>query len=683
MGEELGGHHDLEQAVAWHQRGELTQAESLYRKVLHQHPQHPEALRLLGVLLQQTGHLEAAVALLNQALAVRPGWTEAHVNLGQGLMALERWPEAEYHWHQACQSRPDWAEAHFFHGNTLVHLGRLTAAVHCYSQAVHLAPHWAEAYYNLGNTWISLNQFAEAESCYRQAVTLRPDFAAAWCNHGQVLNQLGRLQEALSCFQTVLTLEAENAVGWNGLGNVLLDMGQLEQAIAAYHRAATVSPHFAEACYNLGRALVMNDNPAAALPWYRSALASRPEFVQAHYNLGNALAALDELEASEMAYRQALHYQNDFVDAWYNLGNTLREMGRMDEAMAAYDQALNHRPHFPEALFGKGVLYLLAGDLTRGWPLYECRWQKQDFPHHGHSQPLWDGRPLPPQAFLLIHCEQGFGDSIQFIRFIPDAKKKSGARIVLLCPDPLRRLFATFQAVDLLVTSSQELPWCLCQIPLMSLPHTLGPPSSLIPHQDPYLSIPPPESARFHHLLPDSPRFRVGLVWRGSPTHKNDRHRSMAPRFLEGLFDIPGVQYFSLQLEPPREDWDLGHPPRPLFDCRPLVTDFADTAAIITHLNLVISVDTSVIHLTGALGCRAWLLLPHVPDWRWQRLGETSPWYPNLRLFRQTRRGDWQEVMAKVKHELQLLLLSPPPQDHPPTSDPETRHSGTKYAFTK
>ncbi|MBF0416494.1 MAG: tetratricopeptide repeat protein [Magnetococcales bacterium] len=520
----------------------------------------------------------------------------------------------------------------------------ITEAVTMLSQLVR-AP---EARYNLGNTLVALGRLAEAESCYAEALALRPDFVAALGNRGHVLEQLGRLTEAQETFQTLLRLVPDHAGAFNGLGNVFLARGELDRAREAYHQSIAVDPGSADACYNLGRILAMQRDFPAAVHWYRLAIDLKPAFVQAYYNLGNALVALDDLEEATRQFHRALAIQPGYGEAWYNLGNVLRELRRWDESLAAYDQALALRPDFAEAHFAKGVVYLLLGDAARGWPLYEWRWKKQDFLPHGYDQPQWRGEVLGAGKTLLVHCEQGYGDSIQFIRYLPLVKKNSGARVVLVCPQPLQRLFQKIAAIDQLVTAVADIPPCDSQISLMSLPLVLGGPWS--PDAGQYLAISPELGEKFHNLWGNDPRLRVGLVWQGSATHQNDRQRSLDPHLLQPLLNLEGVHFVSLQKE---GDWQ-GFPGHDrVRDCRDLLTDYADTAALIMNLDLVIGVDTSVIHLVGALGRPGWLLLPHVPDWRWQLESDHTPWYPDLRLFRQSRRGDWQEVVARLCVELQ------------------------------
>ncbi|MBF0146057.1 MAG: glycosyltransferase family protein [Magnetococcales bacterium] len=548
------------------------------------------------------------------------------------------------------------AEACFHRANQLVELGRLEAAVADYRQAVTLVPQWAEAHFNLGNTLIALGQLPEAEACYRQATEAKPDFAVAWFNRGHALGTLGRLEESLNCFLRGLDVQPEDAGGFNGLGNTLLDLNRLDAAEAAYRHAVALDPTLAEAAYNLGRVLALRGAFPEARTCYQTAVSLKPGFAQAHYNHGNTLVHLGLLEEAVHAYRQAVALWPGYAEAWYNLGNTLRESGALDAALATYDQALALKPDFAEVHFGIGVIRLLRGDFASGWPLYEWRWKKQDFPPHHHPQPLWQGQPLPG-ATLLVHCEQGFGDAIQFVRYLPQVKALARSHIILECPQPLRRLFSTLAGVDGWATPGGAAPpACVAQIPLMSLPHLLGRHWTFLPVELPYLTPAPEDVARFGKLLARVEGFKIGIAWRGSPDHKNDGNRSMDPEWWQTLREIPGCRFIGIQKGAREGDRDRLTGWDRFEDWSGLLTDFADTAALMVHLDLVLAVDTSVIHLAGALGRPSWLLLPWIPDWRWLLDRSDSPWYPGMRLFRQKTRGDWGGVMEEVKKGLESML---------------------------
>ncbi|MBF8271754.1 MAG: glycosyl transferase family 9 [Magnetococcales bacterium] len=635
---------DLEIAIGHHTQGRLREAEALYKKIVHSDPRQPDALHLLGVIAHQSGHTDLAITLMGQAIAVKPDFAEAHGNLGLIFSGLERWQEAQRHFYQATRYKPDFAEAYFHCGNALVELGQWDAAVAEYRKAVEILPQWGDAYYNMGNTWVTLGNLQEAEVCYGRAVGVNPDLAAAHFNRGHALETLGRFEESLASFHRGLEIEPENAGGFCGVGNVLIELGRLDEAVAAYTHATALNPGYADAFYNLGRVLVMRGDLELALVHYQTALTLRPGFAPACYNLGNALVELGRLDEAEGCYRQAIAARSDYAEAWYNLGNTFRELGRLDAAMEAYGQALLSRPGFAEAYFGMGVIWLLRGDFVQGWPLYEWRWKKRDFPPHEHHQPLWDGGPMAGGT-LLLHCEQGFGDSIQFVRFLPLVKEKSAARTVLFCPQPLHRLFTTMAGIDHWVTSWEQIPPSDYQVPLLSLPYVLGSRTTFATAGLPYLAPDSQGVARFRESLAKLQGFKVGIAWRGSPAHKNDRRRSMDPRFLVPLFDIDDCHFIGLQKGAPKADQDFLLERGNYSDWSGMLDDFADTAALMAHLDLVIAVDTSVIHLAGALGRPAWLLLPYVPDWRWLLDGDESPWYPSVHLFRQSLRGDWEGVI--------------------------------------
>ncbi|MBF0108945.1 MAG: tetratricopeptide repeat protein [Magnetococcales bacterium] len=638
---------ELDRAIDHHTHGRLSEAREMYRRVLRKNPRQHDALHLSGVLALQTGDPVAAIHLIGTAVAIRPEFAEAHCHLGLACQAVGQNEEALRHFHESTRHKARFPDPWFHRGNLLAELGRSEEALAAYSHAVSLAPQWAEAHYNLGNTFVTLQRWPEAEASYLRAVVAKPDFAAAWFNRGLTLGTLGRHEEALHSLFRGLSLEPDNAGGHNGLGNTLLELGRLEEAVAAYRRAMALDPALIDAVYNLGRVHALRQALDEAVACYRAALALDPGFAPALYNMGNTLSRLGRLKEAQEAYREAIRHRPDYAEAWYNLGNTLREDSRFDEAFESYRAALRIRPDFAEAHFGIAVLELLRGNFIQGWPLYEWRFKKQDFPPHEHHQPLWNGQRIPGMT-LLVHCEQGLGDGIQFIRHLPWVKDSSAARVVLLCPESLRRLFVSMRGIDLLVTAPEEVPSCQYQVPLMSLPYLQGKDWIPIPEGIPYLVAPVAEVERFRAEISSVDRPCIGIAWRGSATHGNDSIRSMDPQWLLPLHKLHGVRLFSLQKEVSPGDREVLAGWDGFFAFEERLTDMAATAGLMVHLDLVIAVDTSVIHLAGALGCRAWLLLPHVPDWRWMLDRSDSPWYPDLRLFRQAERGDWGGVMAAV-----------------------------------
>ncbi|OYV71168.1 MAG: hypothetical protein B7Z74_07275 [Deltaproteobacteria bacterium 21-66-5] len=421
-------------------------------------------------------------------------------------------------------------------------------------------------------------------SAYRKAVALQPDYAKAYCNLGNALREQDRFDEAIAALERAIALKADFAEAHSNLGAALRDAGRYDEAVAA--------------C--------------------RQALALRPKFPEAWSNLGSALhdAGLED-EAVE-AYRQAIALKPDFAEAYTNLGTVLKDMGRLDGAVEAARRAVALKPDSPEAHYNLAFVLLRSGDFAEGWREYEWRWLFKDFPAHrwSSSKPQWDGSPLAGRS-ILLYCEQGFGDILQFIRYVPLVAERGG-RVIVMCPPELRRLLSSLTDIDRFVLFDEPLPEFDVQCPTMSLPLAFGTTPETIPASVPYLRAEAGDIERWRERLAREPAGpKVGLVWAGRSTHKNDHNRSLPLSLLAPLAAVPGIHFYSLQKGGPSSQAKNAPQGMRLVDWTDELHDFADTAALVTNLDLVIGVDTAVAHLTGALGKPVWLLAPHVSDWRW------------------------------------------------------------------
>jgi tetratricopeptide (TPR) repeat protein len=610
----------IKRAAAHHGRNELDSAEDLYRRVLNADPRHFDALHLCGVLMQQRGRSAEALALIGAALAANARVAAAHCNYGLVLAAL----------------------------------GRHQEALASYERALALKPDYADAHYNRGNTLVALNRFDEALKSFEQAIVLRPNHPNALLNRAQVLERLGRTREALASFDLALALAPGNADSFNMRGNVHFSMKSYAAALADYDRAAALRPDAAPIHNNRGNALRELGRHEEALAAFDRAVAIKPDYAQAFSNRANALLELNRVEEALADYERALAIKPNFADALVNRGNALHYLGRPQEALTSFDRAIASSPQLAEAHWNRALTLLALGDLERGFAAYEWRWRRDgELKPRDFSQPQWHGEDLRGRT-ILLHAEQGFGDTIQFIRYLPMVAAK-GAGIVLEIPDDLRPLVGRPDGVAAIVRRGEALPPFDVHCPLMSLPVACATTLATVPAPIPYLAAPAERIERWRARLSRAAAPRVGLVWSGKPTHRNDRNRSIPLPLLAPLLALPGIAFVSLQKE--YRDADL-----PLLAQYPLLRleselcDFADTAAVIAGLDLVIAVDTAAAHLAGAMGKPLWLLLPAIGDWRWLLEGRDSPWYPTARLFRQPRIGDWQSVIAEVSRELALFV---------------------------
>jgi thioredoxin-like negative regulator of GroEL len=408
--------------------------------------------------------------------------------------------------------------------------------------------------------------------------------------------------------------------------------GRLAHAEQMYRQILKQQPNNVQALHRLGVIASQVGKHEKAIPFYQKVLALVPNFAEAHFNLASALHNQDKIEEAIAHYQQGLTLNPNYPEVHLNLGAALKSQGRLEEAIAHYQQALTLNPNYPKAHYNLAEALLQHGDLSQGFTEYEWRWQLPHCPPRRFLQPLWDGSNLQGRR-ILLHAEQGLGDTIQFIRYAPLVAQQGGY-VIVECQTPLLRLLATVPGINQLVAQGAALPQFDVHLPLLSLPHLLGTTLETIPAQIPYLS--PPESHDFRLEAPQGTRLKVGIVWAGSPENPNNRHRSLDLDYFLKLLDVPGVAFYSLQKEPGAADLArLGDQQGRVQDLSDRVHDFADTAAAVAQLDLVITVDTSVAHLVGALGKPAWVLLAYDPDWRWLLGREDSPWYPSLRLFRQ------------------------------------------------
>lgn len=563
---------------------------------------------------------------------------------------------------QGLALEPDNADLLNHSGVFAARLGDTQAAEAAYRRAIVVQPDCAETHYNLGNLLKTRQRPLEAEAAYRCAIELRPHYVEAFSNLGNLLLAQGRPDEAEAVYRRATEINPDHADTWSNFGNLLQAQRRPEQAEAAYRRAIALRPGYAEALSNLGVLLKSQKRPHEAEAAYRRAIAASPEYAEAWSNLGVLLLDEKRLAEAEGACRRAIAIRPTYADAWVNLGNLLQIARRSSDAEAAYRRAIAINPGSADAHWNLSLLLLKRGQFGAGWRGHEARYsprrknRKMSPPSvvPGASLPKqWQGEALSGRS-LLIWPEQGLGDELQFVRYMPMLKALGLRHLTLVCKPPLQELFAANALADSVLGSDDWRPelaaefdyWCY----LLSLPLHFGTTLENLPATLPYLRPEPERVTRWAKRLPAA-RFRIGLVWKGSPTHRNDANRSLPSlATLAPLWSISGLEFISLQ-KGCGED-EAGAPPamQPLLHLGGSMANLADSAAVVSQLDLVISVDTAVAHLAGALGKPCWLLLPeHGTDWRWLEQRSDSPWYPEvMRLFRQSADGDWDGVVAQV-----------------------------------
>jgi tetratricopeptide (TPR) repeat protein len=495
-------------------------------------------------------------------------------------------------------------------------------------------------------------RLAEAQALYREVLRHAPGHFDALHMLGVATLQAGETRQGIALIGQALALEPNHADAHSNLGNGWLDLGRPEEALACYERALALNPDHADALNNRGNALQALKRPAEALASYEQALRLKPAQADTLANCGNALLDLDRPGDALACYDQALALNPGHADALINRGNALQGLTRHGEALDSYARALALRPDYAEAHWNEGLSRLVLGDFERGWAKYEWRWKKKTTvsPLRDFAQPLWLGRESLQGKTVLLHAEQGHGDTIQFCRYARHVAAR-GAAVLLEVQAGLKPLLAGLEGVGRVLAKGEALPDFDCHCPLLSLPLAFGTRLETIPADIPYLSADPARAALWQARLGPKTRPRVGLAWSGNSAHVNDRNRSVP--LAEFARRLGGqAQWVSLQKQVREGDWEALQARRDIAHYGEALGDFADTAALLVNLDLVIAVDTAVAHLAGALGKPVWLLLPFNPDWRWLLGREDSPWYPSLRLFRQSAPGDWDGVLARVADAL-------------------------------
>ncbi len=547
------------------------------------------------------------------------------------------------------------ANVHLNLARSLKGAGKLEEAAASYRQALHFDPANFQAHNNLGNIYRDQGKREEAAASFQNALRVNPDHAVAHYNLGNVLGE--QLEEAIACYLRAIRLKPDFFQAHNNLGNVYKYQGRMEEAAACYRQTLALNPNFCEAHNNLGLVLQEQGQFEEAMACYRHALRLEPSYVEAHNNLGLSLQEQGKLDDAEACYRRALSLQPDHAGASNNLGNNFREQGRFEEAVAALQKALRREPNLAEAHNNLGMLCLQLGEFDKGWAEFEWRQKVAGLAARPFPQPRWDGSSLNGKT-ILIHAEQGLGDTLQFIRYLP-LVKQHGGQVFFECPPALVPIIRTCLGIDQVFPEGSPLPHLDVQAPLLSLPFLFKTTPTTIPATVPYLNADPAVVERWRNEIAGGSPLNVGIVWQGNPRYKADRTRSIPLRHFEKLGRVAGVRLIGLQVGMATKDLTTVDFPVTDLGSRFDSASLADAAGVLKNLDLLITSDTSIPHLAGALGVPVWVALCKVPDWRWLLKREDSPWYPTMRLFRQKTSGDWDEVFQRMAGELEKRLMEP------------------------
>lgn len=602
----------LNDAYRAYQDGNRAAAEQRCRQILEQQRYHVDALALLGGILFQDNRFADAIDSFERYLRLRPGDAMQHFNLG------------------VC----------------LNHIGQREEAIASYRRALAIDPANPEVHFNLANGLRDAGQTQEAIEHFRQAITAKPGYRKARINLGNLLRREGRADQAMAEYWAVLESDASNARAHHGLALSFLDQGDYPAALPHAQQAAVADSNSPEVHNTLGTALQENDQLSEAQASFKRAVALRPNYIEALANLAGNLARQGQIAAGEEALTHAMAQPARSPEACVVLARVaLTGFRRVDQALALVRECLQARPEWPEIHYDLGSLLLYQGQLAEGYAEYEWRERVRSTVPLDLAEPKWTGGDLTGKT-ILLYTEQGFGDAIHMARFVP-LVQKLGTAVVIGCSAPLVPLFAAIPGVLAASDKVAELPRFDLRASFLSLPHLLGTTLATLPSEVPYLrapttlSIPSPGLDR---------QLKVGIVWKGNSKFKDNRQRSCGFGLFRELTERhPTIAFYSLQAG----ESDVAVPSK-IVDLAPLLADWGATAAVLEQLDLVITVDTGVAHLAGALGKPVWTLLAYLPDPRWLLDRDDSPWYPTMRLFRQERHGDWQDVLRRVDEALAI-----------------------------
>jgi tetratricopeptide (TPR) repeat protein len=534
--------------------------------------------------------------------------------------------------------------------------GRRDDAEKICTRVIKARPDWFDALHLLGVIRLDGGKAGAGFALIESALKLNPQSPQALCNLGRALAMLNRDEEALAAIDRALALAPDDFEALNGRGIVLLKLGRTADALAAFERAAALEPRFLGARLNRGTALAQLGRAEEAVAEFDAVLALTPGHAETIYNRGVALGSLGRHAEAIASYDRALAIRPDYLKALVSRGMSGQALNRHEEALADCARALALDRNNADAHHNEALARLTLGDYRRGFEKYEWRWQRTGMPARRRSfgKPLWLGEYPLARKTILLHAEQGLGDTIQFARYAP-LIARTGAKVVLEVQPELKELLERVEGVTGVVARGEELPAFDVHCPVGSLPRALRTEPATIPAESPYLKASEERLARWRARIERLPSPRIAIAWAGGAGHVNDRNRSIALAMLAPLLALDRIGFVSIQRELRSGDAEaLARFPQ-LLHVGAELADFDDTGAVVSLVDVVISVDTSVVHLAGALGRPTWILVPFSPDWRWMLAREDSPWYPTARLFRQPAPGDWDSVIAKVSEELARL----------------------------
>jgi|GEM_PF-384380 len=667
----------FQDAVQALQSGRLQDAEVLTRQVLSDNDQDAQAVHLLGVIAHQARKTEAGIELVRKAIELDPESAAYRNTLGFLLRLARNHNDAIDALNEAIRLKPDYTEAHNNLGIAYAEAGRFDEAINAYQSALERQADFPEVLNNLGNALARSGDLPGAIERYDQAIQARADYAEAWSNKGDAIQAKGTAENAeetrraaMACYEKATEHNPNWADAWFKLGVCRHGENQLKESEAAFRQALRLNPNHLRCLTSFAATLEKLGKLKSAASHLRQALTVAPDDVTALKSLGHITLKLGNAVEAKHVLARAREIVPADPDVLYSYANCLLRMEQLQPAMDLYLRVRELQPNQARGTFAPAAVLLMDGQYEKGWAAYESRYAMSAFKPNVPNirERLWDGSDLNGRT-LLVHVEQGFGDTIQFCRYLPlirQLKMGSGGRITFLCEPEVHRLMKTLPGIDALHhlrEANLEIVYDV-QVPVLSLPHRFGTTVETVPRTIPYLGV--PEEAQKAPGLPTSEKavVRAGIVWTGRPTHSDNLYRSIPLEELAGLFDIEGVDFHSLQVGNGVAEFQAFTERDNVFDHSKNIKDFADTAAILAELDVLVTVDTAVCHLAGAMGKDVWTMVPYGGEWRWLRNREDTPWYPSMRLVRQKVLGDWGSVLERVREGLEGAVKSRREQGH-------------------
>ncbi len=638
----------IQSADAFWRGGQLDAARRAFEQLVERQPAHALAFESLGRIALQQRDYPRAVERFRQAIAIDPASASFFGNLAEALRSLGALDEAIESYRQSARLAPTSVQPCNNLGVVLHQAGRLEEAIEAYRRALLIEPRNARVYFNLGRAQQAQGRLPEAAHSYRTALDIEPGLAGAWVNLGSVWASQGKFAEAQRCYEQSLRLEPNDAAAYFNLGNMHQEQRRVDEAIRYYRMSLALEMGNANTLCNLGNALRERGEFAEAVDCLQAVLAVRPDFAAAHSNLGVTYQDLGRFDEAQACLERAVQLDPRQAVFHFNLGTVIKDQGDPAAGIACYDRALALDPSHAQTLCARGAALLQLGRFAEGWIDYEHRARCPQFGIRGFPQPYWDGSPLAGRT-LLVFCEQGLGDTLQFVRYL--SRFSSDEHMVLAVQPALIPLLEQ-SGFRSLVSRNEPLPAFDVYCHLMSLARFFGTTLDNIPHDTPYLVAAADRVTTWRNKLHDIPGRKIGIAWQGRTDYRGDMLRSIPLACYEPLARVPGVSLLSLQKGVGQEQLAALEGRFKVIDLASSLDNdggaFLDTAAVMNSLDLVITSDTSIAHLAGALGVPVWVALHVSPDWRWMLDRQDSPWYPSMQLFRQSRPGQWSDVFERM-----------------------------------